>query len=152
MSIRQWTTISSNKQKKKERKFPDFEDTDRRDSLNREWWEEGIKMASASSITFRINVHVFKRDFFQGLNGLELGLTESLNFLNSLIFAFYWVSQTQRKWKKRKMCSKPCLEICRKMSRKYIRSIYPSFSREQMFHKSCSQPGTCNQKKTVSLW
>lgn len=66
MSIRQWTTISSNKQKKKkERKFPDFEDTDRRDSLNREWWEEGIKMASASSITFRINVHVFKRDFFK---------------------------------------------------------------------------------------
>lgn len=80
LSIRQWTTTSTNKQKKKERKFPDFEDTDRRDSLNRERREEGIKMASASSITFRMNVHIFIRDFFQGLNGLELGLIGSLHF------------------------------------------------------------------------
>ena len=59
-------------------------------------------MASASSITFRMNVHIFIRDFFQGLNGLELRLIGSLHFKNSLIFAFYWVSQTQRKWKKGK--------------------------------------------------
>lgn len=99
-------------------------------------------MVSASSITFRMDVHVVIRDFFRGLNGLELGLTESLNFLNSLIFAFYWVSQTQRKWKKRKMYSKPCLKVCSKIE---------NTEDQYTHHSQGNEPGTCNQKKTVSL-